>query len=95
MNSVPVAKAKAAAIATADWKVIFTRKPLLMFCGGLLLVGLLWGLWHYFTHPPRPWLVRWQISRYLNKHATPKVFKVDFPFPSKAEMAIAPKKHPG
>ena len=47
MKSVPVSKPKAVAIATADWKVILNRKPLLYTCGGLLLAGLLWGLWHY------------------------------------------------
>src|SRR4051812_17608556 len=46
--------------------------------------------WHYLTHPPRPWLVRWKLDRYLKSESHASNFKVDFPFPSKAEMA-APK----
>ncbi len=49
--------------------------------------------WRYLTHPPRPWLVRWKLDRYLKKEAHTGNFKVDFPFPSKAEMA-KPKSSP-
>ena len=43
--------------------------------------------WHHINHPPKPWLVRWRLNRYLAKEAHTGNFKVDFPFPSKAEMA--------
>lgn len=43
--------------------------------------------WRYVTHPPKPWLVRWKLDRYLKSESHASNFKVDFPFPSKAEMA--------
>src|ERR1043166_4969776 len=43
--------------------------------------------WRYITHPPRPWLVRWKLDRYLKSESHAGSFKVDFPFPTKAEMA--------
>jgi hypothetical protein len=43
--------------------------------------------WHHLNHPPKPWLVRWRLDRYLAKEAHNSNFKVDFPFPSKSEMA--------
>lgn len=55
---------------------------------GLVLLGLLAG-WFYVTHPPKAWVVRWRVNRYLKQHAIPSGFKVDFPFPSKADLARA------
>ena len=52
-----------------------------------LLAGLSALAWYRVTHPPKPWLVRWRVDRYLKKEAHTGNFKVDFPFPSKAEMA--------
>src|SRR5688572_24429660 len=49
--------------------------------------------WRYLTHPPRPWLVRWKLDRYLKKEAHTGNFKVDFAFPPKSEMA-KPKTAP-
>ena len=49
--------------------------------------------WRYLTHPPKPWLVRWKLDRYLKGQSHANNFKVDFPFPSKAEM-VAPKAKP-
>ena len=49
--------------------------------------------WRYVTHPPRPWLVRWKLDRYLKKESHASNFRADFPFPSKAEMA-KPKEQP-
>jgi hypothetical protein len=54
----------------------------------LLAVGAWFG-WRSITDPPRPWLVRWKLDRYLKKQAHAGDFKVDFPFPSKSEM-VAP-----
>jgi hypothetical protein len=51
----------------------------------LLAVGTWFG-WRSITNPPRPWLVRWKLDRYLKKQAHAGDFKVDFPFPPKAEM---------
>ncbi len=66
----------------------------LLIIGALLLLGgAVWGLWRWWTHPPRPWMVRWQVARYLKKHSVTGGFQVNFPFPSKAEMA-APARAP-
>lgn len=64
---------------------------------GLLVVALagVWGLWYYLTHPPRPWLVRWQVTRYLKKHSTGGGFQVEFAFPSQAEMRRTPPPSAG
>ncbi len=43
--------------------------------------------WRYLTHPPRPWLVRWKLDRYLKNESHASTFKVEFPFPAKSEMA--------
>jgi hypothetical protein len=56
--------------------------------GAVALLGAgVFLAWTYVNHPPRPWLVRWKLDRYLKKEAHTGNFKVDFPFPSKAEMA--------
>ncbi len=49
--------------------------------------------WRYLTHPPRPWLVRWKLDRYLKHEAHTGNFKVDFAFPPKSEMG-KPKTAP-
>jgi hypothetical protein len=62
----------------------------------LSLVGVVAVLafsWRYVTNPPRPWLVRWKLDRYLKKESRASNFRVDFTFPSKAEMA-KPKDKP-
>jgi len=48
--------------------------------------------WRYVTHPPRPWLVRWKLDRYLKKESHASNFRTDFVFPSKAEMAKPKEK---
>ena len=45
--------------------------------------------WRYITPPPRPWLVRWRLDRYLANEAHTGNFKTDFPFPAKSEMGKA------
>lgn len=47
--------------------------------------------WWYVNHPPRPWLVRWKLDRYLARQARNGDFKTDFAFPSKAEMSKKPE----
>jgi hypothetical protein len=64
---------------------------------GLLIAALILGaggyaLWKYVTDPPQPWLVRWRVQRYLKQQTHTGDFRVDFPFPSKAEMAQASPK---
>lgn len=58
----------------------------------LLVVMAGFFLWNYLAGPRQPWRVRWNIQRYLKKQARTSDFKVDFQFPSKAEMAQAPPK---
>ena len=54
--------------------------------GVAVLAGLFTLAWYRLSHPPKPWLVRWRLNSYLKKVAHTGNFKVDFPFPSKAEM---------
>ncbi len=49
-------------------------------------------LWNWLAGPREPWRVRWSVQRYLKKQARTGDFKVEFTFPSKAEMAQAPAK---
>ena len=72
---------------------ISPRALLLLGVLALLVAGAFLG-WRYLNHPPQPWLVRWKLNRYLKKEAHSGNFKVDFPFPSKAEMA-RPEKPSG
>ena len=61
----------------------------------LVAVGIVGGGalgWRYLTHPPRPWLVRWKLDRYLKKESHASTFHADFAFPSKAEMAKPKEK---
>jgi hypothetical protein len=63
----------------------------------LSLVGIAAVLafgWRYVTNPPRPWLVRWKLDRYLKKESHASNFRVDFAFPSKAEMQKSKEKSP-
>ena len=69
------------------------RGKRLKVTGAVLLVVVgVGGLWHYWTHPLRPWMVRWQVSHYLQQHSIIGDFAIPFPFPSKAELAKAPPK---
>lgn len=61
----------------------------------LVAVGVVAGLalsWQYVTHPPKPWLVRWKLDRYLKKESHASNFRVDFAFPPKSEMAKPKEK---
>jgi gas vesicle protein len=67
--------------------VVSKRKPLKILMGiAVAAIGLA-ALYLHLMDPPRPWIVRWQTQRYLKKQTGNSNFKVDFPFPSKAEMA--------
>ena len=68
-------------------KLRLSPRALLLLGGLALLVTVALLGWRYINHPPQPWLVRWKLDRYLRKEAHSGNFKVDFPFPSKAEMA--------
>jgi len=72
-------------------KLRYSRRALMVLMGFLLLTGGILLGWYHINHPPKPWLVRWQLDRYLAKHSRAGAFKVDFPFPSKAEMAKTAK----
>ncbi len=71
-----------------QWKKLTARRRLwLALAAVALLVFGGWALWRHFTNPPRPWLVRWQLGRFLKKEALTGDFKINFPLPSKAEMS--------
>jgi len=73
-------------------KLRFSRRTLWL-AAVLVLVALAgWGAWRYVAHPPKPFYVRWRLNSYLKKESHTSSFKVDFPFPSKAEMAKPSKK---
>jgi len=74
-------------------KLRFSRRTLsILFIVVAAAAGCYFG-WRSITNPPRPWLVRWKLDRYLAKQAHTSDFKVSFPFPSKAEMAKSPKSN--
>src|SRR6266480_2650197 len=54
------------------------------------------AVWKYISDPPKPWLVRWRVARYLKKQSGRSDFKIEFPFPSPTQMATAlPKEGDG
>src|SRR5262245_47732110 len=67
-------------------KVRISRRAVVWICLAIAVVAAAFMTWRYITHPPRPWLVRWRLDRYLTKQAHTGDFKTDFPFPAKAEM---------
>src|SRR6185503_1778044 len=69
------------------------RRTLWLAVACVVLAAAGFGVWRYMAHSPPTWLVRWQLDRYIKKHADTGNFKVDFPFPSKAEMSKAPARH--
>ncbi len=70
-----------------QWSKLLSRRrwTWLLVAVGIVVAGALG--WRYLTHPPRPWLVRWKLDRYLKKESHASNFRTDFAFPSKAEMA--------
>ncbi|HWN94800.1 MAG TPA: hypothetical protein VNT99_07195 [Methylomirabilota bacterium] len=75
-------------------KLRFSKRTQLFLLAGVLIIAAGYLGWRYVTHPPRPWLVRWKLDRYLAKQAHTSDFKVDFAFPTKAEMAKRAKAEP-
>ena len=67
-------------------KMRFSPRTLWTLGAVVVLAGLAALAWYRVSHPPKAWLVRWRVDRYLKKEAHTSNFKVDFPFPSKAEM---------
>ena len=67
------------------------QRWLLLLTVAVAALGL-WAGWRYLNHPPRPWLVRWKLDRYLKSESHASNFRTDFPFPSKAEMAKPKEK---
>lgn len=72
-----------------------SRRVLITFCIVLALGAAAGFTWQRLMHPPRPWYVRWQLNRYLTKHAETSNFQTDFPFPSKADMEKATPRDNG
>jgi hypothetical protein len=56
----------------------------------LLLLAAGWGGWYWLNHPPRPWLVRWRVDRFLQKQALTRDFATPFAFPGKEVMDRKP-----
>jgi len=74
-------------------KAWFSRRNLLVVVAILVVAGVGALAWRHVTNPPKPWLVRWKLDRYLKSQSHASSFAVDFAFPSKAEMA-GPKTKP-
>jgi tetratricopeptide (TPR) repeat protein len=75
-------------LCSIEWKRVRpARTSVGMAVVVLLFAAGAFGYWHHINNPPKPWLVRWKLQRYLAKNATSRDFKVAFAFPSKAEMA--------
>jgi hypothetical protein len=68
------------------------RKKFLVALGLVLVLVGAWALWYCLADPLPAWVVRWKVTHYLKKQAGSGDFKIEFPFPSKAEMAKAPAK---
>lgn len=75
-------------------KLRLSQRTWIIIGAALVVVAAGALTWRYITHPPRPWLVRWKLDRYLKHESHASSFKVDFPFPSKSEMS-GPKVKPG
>jgi hypothetical protein len=73
-------------------KLRFSKRAWTILAVAVLIAAGGYFTWRYVTHPPRPWLVRWKLNRYLAKQARTGNFKIEFPCPSKAEMAKSEKK---
>ena len=56
----------------------------------IALAGGAWLYWQFHADPPKPWALKWSISRYLKNQSGRSDFSIDFQFPSKAEMKTVP-----
>jgi len=72
----------------------YQRKTIWVAAGlAVVLVAGGVALWKGISNPPKPWLVRWRVTRFLKKQSDRSNFKIDFQFPTRAEMAKAPPKN--
>lgn len=69
-----------------------SRRTLVRVAIVVAVIASLWGAWYWLNHPPRPWLVRWRVERFLKKQARTGDFKTAFVFPSKELMDKTPAK---
>lgn len=67
-------------------KMRISRGAVIWTCLAVAVVATAFVAWRYINHPPRPWLVRWRLDKYLAKQAHTSDFKTEFPFPAKSEM---------
>jgi hypothetical protein len=67
-------------------KMRVSRRTVVWVCLTVAMVAGAFLAWRYINHPPRPWLVRWRLEKYLAKQAHTSDFKTEFPFPAKNEM---------
>jgi hypothetical protein len=74
-------------------KLRLSRRTWIVLVIVLLAATGVFLAWRSLTNPPRPWLVRWKLDRYLAEQARTADFKVSFPFPSKEEMARSQKSN--
>lgn len=72
-----------------------SRRTVVWLAIAAVLLGAAWGCWHWLNHPPRPWLVRWRLERFLKKEARTGDFKTAFAFPAKELMDTTPALTPG
>jgi len=70
-----------------DWKKLLTGRAAKLIAAAVVVVLAAMFTWRHLNNPPKPWLVRWRLDRYLAKQAKSGDFKVNFAFPAKAEMA--------
>src|SRR5689334_20642546 len=64
------------------------RKRVLVCAVVLASLGSGYGMWRHLIQTPQPWLARLRVEHYLSAKASGKL-KVEFAFPSKAEMGKA------
>jgi hypothetical protein len=77
-------------------QIQLSRKALWIWTAlALVLLGA-WALWRYASTSSQPWLVRWRVGHFLKSHSETRNFKIEFPFPTRTEMAAkAPDAKPG
>ena len=68
-----------------------SRGAVVALCVALAVVAsAAWLYWQFHADPPKPWALKWSISRYLKGQTGRSDFSIDFQFPSKAEMRTVP-----
>jgi hypothetical protein len=72
-------------------RIALSRKAVIALILVVLAGGGLWGWWQHVSNPPKPWLVKWRINRYLKQQTGRSDFSTDFPLPSKRAMAAPPR----